>query len=215
MRAVRFAFLVSLLHPIQGSGAETQHALDVTLPLKARLDLTLHARIRTEPGGRGFYQARSGPVVSWAAWQRVSLLGGYYYSLQESRVSGDFRGAHRPFGGLEVTAVDARRLAVEQRYLAERFLPEAAAGYTRHRLRTRVSAKGTVAPYTSHEFFYDAHGWRSNRHAAGVRWSAHQALKIDVGYMFEHRRSALGPARHIWFTSIQWKMPLRETGRRK
>ena len=38
---------------------ETQHAVDVTLPLKPVLDLIIQSRVRTQPGGLGFYQVRA------------------------------------------------------------------------------------------------------------------------------------------------------------
>jgi hypothetical protein len=209
MRAIAFALSAAVVHPILGANVETQHAFDVTLPLKPRLELVLHARARTQPGGLGFYQVRTGPSVSWDAAPRISLLGGYYYAQQERKI--DFIGRHRLFGGAEVAVLNTRRLSVDQRALAERFLSDAADGFNRYRLRSRWSVKGSVAPYTSHEFFFDAQGWRSNRHSAGIRWSVLPALQIDLGYLYEHRRTGVGPHRHMWLTSIHLKKSPRLT----
>jgi hypothetical protein len=151
------------------------------------------------------YQARAGPIFSWDATPRLTLLSGYYYAQQERRIDRDFIGGHRFFGGAEFAVVEARRFSIEQRLLGERFLSDAAPDFNRYRLRSRLSAKGAVAPYTSHEFFFDAQGWRSNRHSAGVRWSPLRAVQVDLGYLYERRRHAVGPDRHMWLTSIHWK----------
>ena len=187
------------------AGVETQHAFDATLPLKAGLELVLHSRMRTQPGGMGFYQARAGPVLSWDAAPRFAILGGYYYARQERKIDNDFIGGHRFFGGTELIAAETRRFSLDQRLLAERFVSDATEDFNRYRLRTRVSFKATLAPYTSHEFFFDARGWRSNRHSAGIRWSVTPGIQLDMGYLYEHRRPDAGPARHMWLTSFVWK----------
>ena len=205
VRALGLALSALLAHPLSGSDVETQHAFDVTLHPKPTLDLVIHSRIRTQPGGLGFYQVRAGPILSWDASHRISLLGGYYYAQQERKIDNDFIGGHRLLGGAEVALVDRRRFSLEQRFLAERFLSDAADDFNRYRLRTRLSATYSVAPYTTHELFFDAQGWRSNRHSAGVRWNLLPAVQIDLGYLYEHRRTGVGPDRHVWFTSVHWK----------
>ena len=205
MRAIALALSAAFGHPLLGADVETQHAFDVTLPLKPRLEIILHSRVRTQPGGLGLYQVRAGPIVSWDAAQRVSLLGGYYYAQQQRKIDNDFIAGHRLFGGTELAVADTRRWSFDQRFLVERFLSDSADDFNRYRLRSRLSAKGSVAPYTSHEFFFDAQGWRSNRHSAGIRWSVLPALQVDLGYLYEHRRTGVGPDRHMWLTSIHWK----------
>jgi hypothetical protein len=223
MRPIVFVLSMAAVYPLWAADIETQHAFDVTLPLKPRLELILHSRIRTQAGGLGFYQTRAGPIVSWDVTPRISLLSGYYYARQERKVDNDFVGGHRLFGGAEIAVVETRRLSIDQRLLAERFLSDATDDFDRYRSRTRLSAKGsiapytshefffdargwrTIAPYTSHEFFFDARGWRSNRHSTGIRWSALPAVQIDLGYLYEHRRAGVGPDRHMWLTSIHWK----------
>lgn len=205
MRLIALVLSSAAAYPLWSADVETQHALDVTLPLKPKFELILHSRVRTQPGGLGFYQVRAGPIVSWDAAPRMTLLSGYYYARQERKIDNDFIGGHRLFGGAEIAVVETRRLSIDQRLLAERFLSDATDDFNRYRLRTRLSAKGSVAPYTSHEFFFDARGWRSNRHSAGIRWSALPAVQIDLGYLYEHRRAGVGPDRHMWLTSFHWK----------
>ena len=204
-RLLAIVLFVAMVFPLGAASVETQHALDATLPLNPRLELLLHSRIRTQPGGLGFYQVRAGPILSWDATKRIALLGGYYYAQQERRIDRDFIGGHRFFGGAEFAVVEKRRVSFDQRVLVERFQPDAAPDFSRYRLRSRLSAKGAVAPYTSNEFFFDALGWRSNRYSLGIRWSQFKALQIDLGYFYEHRRLEVGPARHMWLTSIHWK----------
>jgi hypothetical protein len=194
-----------MVYPLQAADTETQHAFDVTLPLRHNLEVMLHSRVRTEPAGEGFSQIRGGPIVSWGFTPRITLLSGYYFSGQEREE--DFIGGHRLFGGAEAAIVDSDRISFEQRFLTERFLSRVEPDFSRHRFRSRLSAKGVVAPYTAHEFLVDSEGWRSNRHLAALRWNLRPAVEIDVGYFYEHRRRNAGPHRHVWFTSVHLKLP--------
>lgn len=184
---------------------ETQHAVDVTLPLKPRLELILHSRVRTQPAGLGFYQIRAGPIVSWDATDRIALLAGYYYAQQERKAGDAFIAGHRLFSGAEVSVAGYRRLAFDQRALVERLLSDAAPDFNRYRFRSRLSVNRPLAPYTSHEFFFDSQGWRSTRHSAGVRWSPIRGIQLDLGYLYEHRRLDVGQSRHILLTSLHFK----------
>lgn len=204
MRSIAFLLSAIAISPLWAAEVETQHAFDTTLPLKPGFELLLHSRVRTQPGNLGFYQIRAGPIISWDVRARLTILSGYYYARQERKVDNDFIGGHRLFAGGEIVVIDTRRLSFDQRFLAERFLSDATDDFNRYRLRRRLSAKGSVAPYTSHELFLDARGWRSNRHSAGIRWTLLPAVQIDLGYLYEQRRPNVGPDRHIWLTSIHW-----------
>lgn len=192
---------VAAIVPIGAAEVETQHAFDITLPLQPRVELVLHSRIRTQPDNLGFYQVRAGSILSWRIQPRVAVIGGYYYTQQE-QIDNDFIGGHRPFGGGEILILEARRFSLDQRLLAERFLSDGPSDFSRYRFRTRASAKGSFAPYTTYEFFADAEGWRSARYSGGVRWTALPVLQLDFGYFYEHRRANVGPNRHMWITSI-------------
>ena len=80
MRFLVLALSAAVAHPLHGSGVETQHAFDVTLPLKPRLEIIFHSRVRTQPGGLGFYQVRAGPALSWnvarefLSWGATTIL---------------------------------------------------------------------------------------------------------------------------------------------
>jgi hypothetical protein len=199
-----------LLLPVAAfAQTETQHAFEAVVPLRSGLELTIHSRFRTQPGGLGFYQGRLGPILSWDATGRLALTSGYYYASQERRTDSNFITGHRLFGGAEMILYDARRWSIDQRALVERFLSSANEDYNRYRLRTRLSAKGTLEPYTSHELFFDAQGWRSNRHGGGVRVKATPSLELEAGYLYERRRMDVGSHRHLWLTSIRWTLPVK------
>ncbi len=212
-RSPQVLLLLSLTFAVRAAAAdpETQHAFDVTLPLKPNLDLILHTRLRTQPGGLGFYQVRAGPIFSWKASGRLALLAGYYHARQEGEADRGFIAGHRLFGGAEVAVASNRRLALDQRALAERFLPGAGPDFNRYRLRNRLSVNAPLSPYASQEFFLDARGWRSVRHSAGVRWSPLRGVQFDLGYLYEHRRPDAGGNRHLWLTSLHFKKPSRRT----
>jgi hypothetical protein len=188
-----------------GADLETQHVFDFDLRLTPRLELTLHSRVRTQPRGLDFYQARAGPVLYWSAASRVTLIGGYYYAQQERMADRDFIAGHRFFGGGEVRVAGTRRVALGQRVLAERFLSAYSPDFTRYRARTQLTAAARVQPYLGHEIFFDAKGWRSGRTSSGVRWSPGRNVRVDLGYIYEHRRQDIGRDRHLWVTSVGYE----------
>jgi hypothetical protein len=71
---------------------ETQHAFDAGIRLTPRLDLVLHARIRTQPGQLGFYQVRGGPVFEYTLQRAWKLIAGYYYAQQENSAEDFIKG---------------------------------------------------------------------------------------------------------------------------
>lgn len=191
---------------VLASTFDTQHAFDYTQALNRRWDLTLHTRVRTQPyHGLGLYQVRVGPIASWRATSRLSLLGGYYFARQQRRADDDFIGGHRLFGGADFTVVRNRHLAADLRGIAERFLSDAAPDFSRYRFRSRLSGRTRVAPTASYEVFLDRRGWRGDRYTGGVRWNVRSGIQVEVGYLYEHRRPDVGPHRHILTTSLQFR----------
>jgi hypothetical protein len=198
------ALLLTSSLAAQNYRTETQHAVEASRPLGERWQLTIHSRLRTQPGGLGLYQFRAGPILEYAITPRVSGLGGYYFSKQQ-RVERDVVGTHRPFGGVKWTAVKLRHYEVELRSLVERFLTER--DYTRYRNRVRWSATTRWAPYANVESFADRGGVRSTRYSVGLRWSTPgKRLDWDFGYFGEPRRRDLGPPRHMFLTTIHVRL---------
>ena len=184
---------------------ETQHAVELDVPLTPKLDVTLHGRIRTHPGVLGVYQVRTGPVLNYAVVPRFSVLGGYYFSAQKS-AEDEVWGRHRPFGGVEITLLQTNALKLEGRSLFERFLGSGS-DFNRVRNRLRVEARGKVAPYAGGEWFADARGSRGMRYSGGVRWEAGEQFEMDIGYFYEARRPDAGHNRHMFLTSFHFRFP--------
>ncbi len=209
-RSLHVLTLAALLLTGRKAGAqtETQHGFDGSLRLAPRLDLVLHARIRTQPGRLGLYQARAGPILEYSWNSRFRLIAGYYYAQQENSQE-DFIGGHRWFGGGEARVWSAVRARADVRFLAERFELAQGRDFARYRVRARVSGNRAVAPYGSVENFLDAGGWRSTRYAAGVRVGNGTRLSFDVGYFLEPRRADVGPTRHMFMTGVHWNFRTR------
>ncbi|MBL8232783.1 MAG: DUF2490 domain-containing protein [Bryobacterales bacterium] len=183
--------------------SETQHAFEWAYPLAPKLDLIVHSRLRTQPSGLGLYQGRMGPIFDYNFTPRLSLLGGYYFTLQTDEER-DVRGRHRFFGGVEVTAIREGRHTLDVRTLTERFTG-AGTDFTRNRNRARWTYRAKVSPYLSGELFLDAKGWRSTRFSGGVRYKVARFADLDLGYFYEPRRADLGPHRHMFLTSIHFR----------
>jgi hypothetical protein len=183
---------------------ETQHGFDLSLPLRPKWELLLHSRARVATNGQGLYQFRSGPILSYEAHRRVTLLGGFYYNWQEAR-DNDFIGGQRVFGGAEFQAWENRNAELDVRTMVERFFPGEAADFNRYRTRFRLTAKRKVAPYASTELFFDEQGYRSGRFAAGLRWRTTSNLQLDFGYFFEERVARIGFDRHMIMTTVHFR----------
>lgn len=187
--------------------AETQHAFEVSRPFGSKWQATLHSRGRTQPGGLGPYQFRVGPIVEYSVTKRFSWIGGYYFSAQRQRER-DVRGSHRPFGGGEFTIAQSPKWELDTRALAERFVSNSSADFTRYRNRFRWAWKARVAPYMSVETFFDSKGPRSVRYSGGIRTSTRgKRADVDFGYFLEPRREDLGRDRHMFLTNLhfRWK----------
>jgi hypothetical protein len=161
--------------------------------------------------GVNLYQVRAGPVVSFAATSRLSLLGGYYFTQQERR-DNDFIAGHRLFGGAEGEAWSSSLLRLQWRGLAERFFPGGDPPFNRYRTRVRMSAKTRVAPYAGVELFFDNEGYRSARISTGVTWRASERIQLDLGYFFEERVRRIGFDRHMFSTSLHFRGKRPRTG---
>lgn len=109
--------LLALVATTAAAQIETQHAVDVTLPLEGKVEVLFHLRVRTRPGDLGLYQARGGPIFSYDFSERTSFTGGYYYATEEKVDDPDFVAGHRIFGGTEVAPQEGRHHALEGRVL--------------------------------------------------------------------------------------------------
>ncbi|MEJ5368590.1 MAG: DUF2490 domain-containing protein [Bryobacteraceae bacterium] len=196
--------LALLCAGLASAQTETQHAFDGSIKLARRLDVVLHARVRTQPGLLGFYQGRLGPIFEYSVNGRFTLIAGYYYARQENSEA-DYIAGHRWFGGGEVSLWSSKASEADARALAEWFDLAQGSDYSRYRFRFRVSGKQKAAPYGSVENFLDARGWRSTRYAAGLRVGAGARVTMDFGYFLEPRRADVGRTRHMFMTGVHWR----------
>jgi hypothetical protein len=180
---------------------QTQHVFDTSLK-HDQFELLWHFRVRTKPEGGGLFQLRTGPILEFDLNERITLIGGYYFTRQENEQH--WITANRPFAGGEIELWD-RAIEVDWRSLVERVVISHEPDYFRFRNRFRISPPGTTAPYVGVEFFVDAKGLRSTRYLAGVRRTLAKDYTIDFGYFFEDRRPAPAGERHMFSTSFHWR----------
>ncbi|HBY62845.1 MAG TPA: hypothetical protein DEH78_23730 [Solibacterales bacterium] len=198
-----------LMLPLAASAqsSETQHVLEAGLRLTPKLDLILHARMRTRPGESGIYQARGGPILDYNVTPKVSLLGGYYLSDQKQSGQAGWDHSNRAFGGAEIDAWRHRLFTADWRSLAERFWggPDS---FFRFRTRLRVVGTMRVAPAGSVETFFDVRGWRSTRYSGTVEVKLGHGFTFEAGYFHEPRRDE--GLRHMVQSSLRWRSPRRQ-----
>ena len=180
---------------------QTQHILDTSTAV-GPVEPLWHFRIRTTPQGGGIAQIRTGPIFNFDVHDRLTLIGGYYYTRVKEDRSWTTR--HRSFGGVEIAAWK-RKVEVDARSLVERFSIVSQPDYTRFRNRIRVSPPGATAPYVGVEFLFDGDGLRGKRYSAGIRRSIAEELIVDFGYFYEDRRSGTGSDRHVFGTTLHWR----------
>jgi hypothetical protein len=179
---------------------QTQHAFDSSIAV-GPFEPLWHFRVRTKPQGGGLFRVRTGPIFEWDLNERVTVIGGYYFTREQTQRS--WATTHRPFGGSEL-ALWTRSIEVDWRSLLERFAEAGEPDYFRFRNRFRVSPPGATAPYAGVEMFVDADGVRSTRYSVGVRRTIGELI-IDLGYFFENRRPTPAGERHMFSTSFHWR----------
>ena len=84
-------------------------------------------------------QERAGSIAKLRIAPRLTALGGYYY-YRDSDDAHHWRTTQRAFAGVEAPVFKHGRMEVETRLVAERYLPDYKADFTRVRPRARVSS---------------------------------------------------------------------------
>jgi hypothetical protein len=186
----------------RGSRADlhSQHIADTSVKI-GPVEPLWHLRVRTTPQGGGVAQIRTGPIVNTDLHERLTLIGGYYYTREKEE---RWTTLHRPFGGLEVVIWN-RWLEIDARSLFERFVAKSEADYNVFRHRIRFSPQEETAPYAGVEAFFDTDGLRGMRYSVGLRRTIAEQLVFDFGYFFENRHPRAGPDRHMLTTTIHWR----------
>lgn len=203
LRVLIAAGAISLAAADQATAGElwSWHALDVTVLKAHAAEVTVHGRLRT---GRTFgtpQQGRAGVITRFGVRPNVTLIAGYYYGKEEDSAE-DWRNFHRIFAGAEVPLYRNRALNVETRGVAERFLAGDGRQFSRYRHRVRLRTAGRVGPYVTSEWFFVRDGLLSGRYGAGVRWRLAARASMEIGYLYDARRPAIGEPRHVIVTQF-------------
>ena len=121
--------------------AESMHVTNVELTPFKKTTLQFHSRLRTRDAYREFFQARFGPIIQYAASDRVTLTAGYYYIDQHypGRKPKEWEDYNRYFGGTTIRLVNHKTYKVDWRTLLERFHTIPGGDYTRVRTRGGVN----------------------------------------------------------------------------
>ena len=144
-RTTQTAFLLLFVAAVQAEDLETSHAFNVNFELAPKWSLLLHTRVRTFQDAHSFYQARGGPIETWQALPRLSVLSGYYYIDQNTRLSKAYT-LHRMWGGGQYRVINASRWSLDGRGVYERFISEQFLDYTRL-LRFKMPGSPLAQPY--------------------------------------------------------------------
>jgi hypothetical protein len=177
------------------------HAFDANVIDAPKLRATLHTRIRTGRPFGEFQQGRTGALLRWTAHPRVGLITGYYYGKEEDSTE-EWRNFHRIFAGAEATVRRSSSYALSTRALLERFIPGDLPAFHRYRHRLRLTTPRRLGPYLASEVFIDRSGFLSIRNAAGIQWRVNPAWAVEIGYLHDKRRAAIGDSRHVVVTSL-------------
>lgn len=182
------------------------HAFDAVVLGGSRLELTLHTRFRYDGVLDSFQQGRAGALVRFHTLPRWALIGGYYYGKEEDHPD-QWRNFHRPFLGWEVSLVRREGgIALAGRGLVERLVGGRAGDFTRYRQRLRLTTDRRLGPYLATEWFFDAKGYLTSRHSAGVRWRFARRASLEAGYLLDLRRADLGAVLHLFTTQMQFDL---------
>ena len=199
------AALFLLLFALPQTGAaqvETQNIFSFPWQAGKSTELMFHVRLRTQPGGEGFYQTRLGASLEQDVSSRIGLIAGYYFAERENEMA-DWEESSRYFTGFAHKLFEWKG-SWEARHLAEYHDVPGRNNYYRVRHRGGWEAPTRVAPFANVELFWDRDGWRSTRWQGGVAWRISPRVTVDAHYFYEPRRADVGEApRHMWGTTLR------------
>ncbi len=185
-----------------GQDVESLHQFNAFLKPTDKLTIQAHFRLRTNENVSSFFQVRGGPIATFAVRPRVSLIGGYYFIGQASRVHDDIDEFHRAFGGVSVAVLKTPRFTLESRTLVERFVSTPSGSYSRGRQRLMVQKQGKgFLPYFSVEGLAVAHRG-TVRVGVGVLQQVSPRMQMQMGY--EMRQYTNGRVGHVLVSNFQF-----------
>ncbi len=192
--------------PPVAAESRTWHAFDVVVFGGPRLEAIAHARLRYDSVLGSLQQGRAGALARFRMCPGWTLIGGYYFGKEEDHLD-RWRNFHRPFAGLEASLL-ARDggVALDTRGLIERILGGSQGDFTRYRQRLRLTTDRRIGPYLATEWFFDAVGYRTSRHSAGLRWRLTRRASLEAGYLLDLRRAELGGLLHVITTQVNFDL---------
>lgn len=187
---------------VSADDLESLHITNFNFDLKPGWTLQLHTRARTFENLGAYNQARVGPILMWQAAPRFTLLSGYYYINQNTRVTHNPDSLHRVWGGGQYRVLRSETWSLDARGVLERFLSPNFNDYWRWRNRAMFNKTTRFGmPYVSGEGLLQQGVWYG-RYTAGMQWQVHKRVLVGAGY--EYRDAIRGPGSHIIATFFQW-----------
>ena len=181
---------------------ESLHQFNAFFKPTDKLTVQSHLRVRTNENISSFFQIRGGPIATFAVKPRVSLIGGYYFIGQASRVHDDIDEFHRAFGGVSVAVLKKPKFTLEARTLVERFVSTPSGNFMRGRQRLMVQKQGKgFLPYFSVEGLAVAHRG-TVRVGVGILQQVSPKLQLLMGY--EMRQYTNGRVGHVLVSNLQF-----------
>ena len=197
--ALRFLITFLLLAPLsRADDLQVEAALNASVGLSRKWDVTLRTRARIRPSEREVADASIIPVFGYQAHRNVLLYFGNYFTRRNLRGVGTST-VFRPVAGIEPVLV-RERFSVEFRTGYERLVVLRAQDFNRYRQRVRVIGNSSWAPSAGVELFFTNEGHTKTRYAAGVERKIGDNHSVEFGYRFERRE--LLENRHMIFATF-------------
>lgn len=200
------AVLLAAALPVAGaSDLFSWHSFEVRVASRGRLEVTLHTRARTRHELRSYDLSQVGPLVRWAATDRVALVGSFYFRPQRTH-PGVWIWGRRSFFGVEAPILKKPGNTVTSRVLVDRLIGTGRPDHNRYRALVRWTiGRGLVRPFVQHETLAARTGFHSTRQSGGLTVQISEQLSMDASYVYDTRRTFWGGDRQAIVTSVRWK----------
>lgn len=159
------------------------HIVNGDLPVTNRLTLQVHTRVRTNDNFRDYFQTRGGPILTYQAARRLTLISGYYF-VDEENQAGALSNFHRVFGGMTLLVPSPRKIKLEGRSLLEQFVATRNGNFLRARERLWATF-GTrkIRPYAQIEGLVQQ-GIPTGRFGFGAQFVLRGGRDLFLGYEY-------------------------------
>lgn len=179
----------SLAQTTDDSDTQFWSDLQITVPVRAEVDLTLTGQLRVTEGVSRLADERAGIGINVKPWRFLHFGTAYTYVATQPRSGVSL---HENRFGLSATLRFPawKGFTISDRNLVERRLRQAGGNTTRYRNRLQVEypleiARTKLTVFASNEVFYDWRfaEWHRNRFAAGAGKNWTRWFGTDLYYM--------------------------------